>query len=74
MGKPMEFLDEGMAALTLRERDVLRLLVSGVSNREMAKLLFLSEGTIRVYLTRIYSKLQVKSRAQAILRAKEWDI
>ncbi|MEK4299189.1 LuxR C-terminal-related transcriptional regulator [Oceanobacillus sp. FSL W8-0428] len=74
MGKPMEFLDEGLAALTLRERDVLRLLVSGVSNREMAKLLFLSEGTIRVYLTRIYSKLQVKSRAQAILRAKEWDI
>ncbi|GGP15559.1 LuxR C-terminal-related transcriptional regulator [Oceanobacillus neutriphilus] len=74
MSRPIEFLDDGMDALTARERDVLRLLVSGVSNKEMAKQLFLSEGTIRVYLTRIYSKLQVKSRAQAILRTKEWDI
>lgn len=74
LGKPVGLPEEGLNTLTSRERDVLHLLVSGASNREMANQLFLSEGTIRVYLTRIYSKLQVKSRAQAILRAREWDI
>ena len=60
--------------LTSREIDVLRLLASGVSNREIASQLFLSEGTIRVYLTNIYSKLEVRSRTQAILLAKEWEL
>lgn len=60
--------------LTPREMDVLQLLASGASNREIASQLFLSEGTIRVYLTTIYSKLEVQSRTQAILLAKEWDL
>lgn len=60
--------------LTSREMDVLHLLASGASNREIARILFLSEGTIRVYLTTIYSKLEVQSRTQAILLAKEWDL
>lgn len=60
--------------LTPRELDVLQLLASGASNREIARQLFLSEGTIRVYLTSIYSKLGVQSRTQAILLAKEWNL
>lgn len=60
--------------LTPRELDVLQLLASGASNREIASQLFLSEGTIRVYLTTIYSKLGVQSRTQAILLAKEWNL
>lgn len=60
--------------LTPREKDVLQLLVSGASNREIASQLTLSEGTIRVYLTNIYSKLEVQSRTQAILLAKEWNL
>lgn len=59
--------------LTLREQDVLKMLASGASNSEIANQLFLTEGTIRTYLTRIYSKLNVQSRTQAVLLAKEWD-
>lgn len=66
-----EFMKE---KLTPREIDVLQLLASGASNRDIASQLFLSEGTIRVYLTTIYSKLEVQSRTQAILLAKEWDL
>ncbi|MFS0780504.1 LuxR C-terminal-related transcriptional regulator [Bacillus sp. 1P06AnD] len=60
--------------LTPREMDVLKLLASGATNRSIAGQLYLSEGTIRVYLTNIYSKLDVQSRAQAILLAKEWGL
>ncbi|MFE8697527.1 LuxR C-terminal-related transcriptional regulator [Cytobacillus sp. FJAT-53684] len=59
--------------LTPRELDVLQLLAKGISNREIASQLFLSEGTVRVYLTTIYSKLEVQSRTQAILLVKEWN-
>ncbi|WP_166462366.1 LuxR C-terminal-related transcriptional regulator [Psychrobacillus vulpis] len=54
-------------SLTPREREVFRLLVDGATNREIANRLFLTEGTIRVYLTTIYSKLGVNSRAKAVL-------
>lgn len=57
--------------LTLREQDVLRLLASGASNGEIASQLALSDGTVRVYLTNIYSKLGVNSRTKAILMVKE---
>lgn len=59
--------------LTPREQDVLKLLASGASNIEIASQLVLTEGTVRIYLTKIYSKLGVNSRTQAVLLAKEWD-
>lgn len=57
----------GAALLTPREQEVFVLLKNGATNREIAKQLFLTEGTVRVYLTNIYGKLGVKSRTQAIL-------
>ena len=57
--------------LTPREKEVFDLLANGVSNREIAQLLNLSDGTVRVYLSTIYQKLGVKSRAQAILLTKK---
>lgn len=57
--------------LTQRERDVLKLLASGASNSEIASQLALSSGTVRVYLSTIYSKLGVNSRTKAILFAEE---
>lgn len=63
-----EFLDN----FTSREKDVLQLLAEGASNNEIAQRLHLTEGTIRVYLTEIYSKIGVKSRMKAILWAKQW--
>ena len=58
--------DSILDVLTPREMEVYKLLVDGATNREIANKLFLSEGTIRVYLTNIYSKLGVTSRAKAI--------
>ncbi|KOY84195.1 LuxR family transcriptional regulator [Lysinibacillus macroides] len=55
------------ATLSAREQEIFSLLSEGASNKEIAEQLFLSEGTIRVYLSGIYSKLGVKNRAQAIL-------
>jgi len=50
--------------LTERETDVLRLIGEGYSNREIAASLFLSEGTVRNYVTVLLDKLQVRDRTQ----------
>lgn len=57
------------ADLTPRERDVLALLTSGVSNREIADALSLSEGTVRNHVSNIILKLGVKDRTGAALQA-----
>lgn len=56
-----------LESLSAREQEIFTLLSAGASNKEIAEQLFLSEGTIRVYLSGIYRKLGVKNRAQAIL-------
>lgn len=53
------------AQLTERERDILRLLASGLSNAAIADRLFLAEGTVRNHVTSIFTKLDVTDRAQA---------
>ena len=47
------------AELTEQEQRIIELLVERLSNREIAEKLFLSEGTIKQYITRIYAKLQI---------------
>lgn len=54
-----------------REIDIIRLIVDGRSNQEIAKILFLSEGTVKNYVSLIYSKIQVANRAGAILYFKQ---
>jgi len=56
-------------SLGARELDVLRLLASGLSNREIAKRLHLSEGTVRNYVSVIFVKLEVTDRTQAAIIA-----
>jgi DNA-binding NarL/FixJ family response regulator len=56
-------------ALSARERDVLRLLAHGHSNGEIARRLYLSEGTVRNYVSAIFVKLGVTDRTQAALLA-----
>jgi len=51
--------------LTPRERNVLRLMISGLSNQDIADALFVSVGTVKVHVTHILAKLGVKSRAAA---------
>jgi DNA-binding NarL/FixJ family response regulator len=55
--------------LSQRELDVLRLIASGFSYKEMARTLSLSVHTIGTYIKRIYRKLEVNSRAEATFRA-----
>jgi LuxR family maltose regulon positive regulatory protein len=57
--------------LTDREKEILIFLANGVSNKEMAARLFVSENTVKFHLKNIYSKLAVASRLQAIASARE---
>lgn len=52
--------------LTAREREILELLCAGQGNSDMAKVLHLSRRTVEFHLTRIFGKLKVTSRAEAI--------
>lgn len=60
-----------LSPLTERELDVLDELIQGKSNRAIAEALFLSEGTVKNYVSSILSKLEVAHRTQAALKAKE---
>lgn len=63
--------DESFGALSARERDVLIGLVAGRTNAEIAAELHLSEKTVRNIVSRIYDKLNVRTRAQAIVLARD---
>lgn len=55
--------------LTPRETEILRLLASGFTNREVADALFLAEGTVKNHISTVLAKLGVKDRTRAVLRA-----
>ena len=64
--------DPGLVAgLTSRELEVLRLLVAGGSNREIADALFVSPRTVQAHLANLFGKLEVHTRAAAVARAYE---
>jgi len=56
--------------LSERELDVLKCLADGLTNSQIAERLFLSDGTVRNYISSIYSKLNVHSRMEAVKKAK----
>ncbi|SCG71908.1 two component transcriptional regulator, LuxR family [Micromonospora coxensis] len=59
------------AGLTDREREVLGLVGAGLSNAEIARRLYLTEGTVKGYLTSIFTRLDVRNRVQAAIIAYE---
>ncbi|MFJ2745477.1 response regulator [Streptomyces sp. NPDC087440] len=60
--------------LSTRELDVLRLVAKGTSNREIARILFISEATVKTHLTHLYAKLSVNDRAAAVATGYERGI
>jgi DNA-binding NarL/FixJ family response regulator len=60
--------------LTDREIEIVEELSIGLSNREIARKLFLTEGTVKNYISNIYSKLDVTGRHKAVFKAKEQGI
>jgi ATP/maltotriose-dependent transcriptional regulator MalT len=69
---PISALQPGpiVESLTEREREVLQLLLDGASNREIARHLVLSVNTVKKHVLNICSKLNVRSRAQVIAKAR----
>jgi len=57
-----------------REREIVRLLAAGLSNREIGDRLCLAEGTVKNYVTTILQKLGARDRTQAALRAREMGL
>jgi len=57
--------------LTPREREILESLAAGLSNKEIGEKLFLSEKTVKHYMTNILQKLQVRNRVEAVLLAQK---
>ena len=64
--KPAEA--EGLATLAPREKEVLKLLAEGCPYKEIAAAMKISLGTVRTYIERIYEKLHVHSRTEAVVK------
>ena len=62
---------KALQLLSPREREVLALVANGLSNSECAEQLFMSEGTVKTHVKRIYTKLDLRDRTQAVIFAYE---
>ncbi len=67
-------LREAVQTLTPRELEIVRLVAEGLRNRAVAERLFISEGTVKIHLHRIYEKLGVDGRFSLALYAREKGI
>ncbi|MBE2287607.1 MAG: response regulator transcription factor [Prosthecobacter sp.] len=63
-----------MSLLSLREMEILRHLTRGMSNKEIAAALNITEGTVKNHMTSIFDKLEVPDRTSAALKARELNL
>lgn len=63
-----------LTALSEREREVLVLLAQGVSNRDIAEKLIITEGTVKTHVSNILGKLQAENRTQAAIIARRYGL
>ena len=72
ISRPAPIISEPLPEqLTLREMEILRMVATGASNKEIADTLVIAEGTVKNHLTSILGKLNVKDRMNAVLKARE---
>ena len=71
---PVAATTDSLAALTNREREVFALVARGRSNREIADALFLSEGTVKIHVSRLLGKLGLRDRVHAVILAYETGV
>ncbi len=72
MARPIKTSSDEMGVkLSSRELEVLRLVARGASNKEIADMLVIAEGTVKNHLTNILAKLEARDRMQAVLKARE---
>lgn len=75
LSKPVPKITQMLAEpLSIREVEILKLVATGASNKEIAESLVIAEGTVKNHLTSIFGKLDVKDRMQAVLKAGEFGI
>ena len=60
--------------ITRRELEILELIAGGLSNREIAEKLFVSENTVKTHSSRLFDKLSAKRRTQAVQFGKEFGL
>lgn len=75
---PVEFVRDQekleLFGITPRELEVLQLIADGLSNKEIAVRVFVSENTIKTHLSRVFDKLGARRRTQAVQIAKEYRL
>jgi DNA-binding NarL/FixJ family response regulator len=67
-------MNGGIAELTERQVDVLRLLCQGLSNKEIGRALHVAERTVKAHVTAIFRSLHVVNRSQAIAAAQQANL
>jgi len=74
--QPFTLNQEGVKQLgiTKRELEILELIARGMSNREIAERLFVSENTVKTHSSRLFDKLSAKRRTQAVQIGKEMGL
>ena len=72
--RPRKDIQNPIDSLTSREKDILEGLAKGLSNKEIGRNLFLSEKTVKHYITIILQKLQVRNRVEAALLAQKREL
>ena len=64
----------GKTGISKREYEILELIAQGLSNQEIASKMFLSVHTIKTHITNLFTKLDVKRRTQAVVKAREMGL